>query len=187
MIIHSTIETSAQLLFPCHLDKNDLTFLEDVTQEELYKLMKDIAGHALVNRPGVGDFSDQEVYEIGKWLRQWTRRVDTKERIITCRELRTILRKHGFDMDSFVDNHADVVRVRRPLLGIGSPKRERIMRVPYPRDGAQVGRSVLKELRERCYLTEKDRVDSEVFYSKARPADYFVHKYRGTLRSLAKT
>lgn len=186
---HNGNKRTALVAMLCHLDKNDLTFHEQVTQEDLYELMKNIAGHDLVRRPGMGDFSDEEVVEIAKWLRQATRRVEHSERIITCRELRAILRRHDFDLDNFTDNHADVVRFRKPFFGLGpgAPKRERIMRIPYPRDGAQVGRSVLKDLRERCHLTDKDGMDSVIFYSKIRPADFFVNKYRKTLRSLAKT
>ena len=54
-------------------------------------------------------------------------------------------------------------------------------------DGGQVGRHTLKELREKCHLTDKDGIDSNVFYTKIRPADFFVNKYRKTLRSLART
>ena len=173
----------------CHLDKNDLTFEEEITQKELYDLMLDIAAHELVKRPGIGDYSDEEVEKIARWLRKWTRRVQHNERIITCRELRTILRRYGIELENLHDNNIDVVRYKTPFFGFGkrTPRREKIWRIPYPRDGAQVGRATLRELRERCHLTDQDGVDSNVFYTKIRPADYFVNRYRKTLRSLAKT
>lgn len=186
---HNGNKRTALVAMLCHLDKNDLTFQEGVTQEALYELMKDVAGHELVRRPGIGDYSDEEVANLARWVRQFTRRVETTERIITCRELHAILRRHNFDIDNFTGNHADVVRYKRPLFGwgAGGPKRERIIRIPWPRDGAQVGRGILKELRDKCGLTDADGVDSVIFYTKTRPADYFVNKYRKTLRSLAKT
>ena len=36
----------------CHLDKNGLTFAEEITQQDLYDFMKDIAGHDLGWRSG---------------------------------------------------------------------------------------------------------------------------------------
>ena len=188
---HNGNKRTALVAMLCHLDRNDLTFVEGATQSELYALMIDIAGHKLVSRPGVGDFSDAEVLQIAKWLRHWTRRVERTERIITCRELRGILSGYGYELENPSNNHIDVVRYKQPLrfLGIGrkKPIREKVMRIPYPRDGAQVGKGVLKDLRARCRLTDEDGVDSVTFYTKIRPADYFVSRYRKTLRSLAKT
>ena len=189
---HNGNKRTALVSMLCHLDKNDMTFKEEIAQKELYDFMIDIAGHELVSRNGSGDYSDEEIQKIAKWLRKWTRRVAHDERIITCRELRAILRKHGFDLENHDSNHIEVVRYKRPALSyIGlaksTPRRERVMRIPYPRDGAQVGRNTLRDLRDKCELTDRFGVDSEAFYAKVRPADFFVNKYRKTLRSLART
>jgi death-on-curing protein len=171
------------------LDLNELTLDDDVTQDALYDLMLKIAAHGFAARTGHGDQSDDEVEQIARWFRKRIRRVEKVDRVITCRELRTILRGYGYELEDHEGNHVSIVRYReeRRLFGL-RPKRirERIMRIPYARDGAPVGKSVLKELRERCSLTERDGVDSVMFYSNRRPTDYFVTRYRKTLSRLAK-
>jgi hypothetical protein len=173
----------------CHLDRNDLILENDVSHDELYALMLRVAFHGFAKGAGKRDTSDTEVDAIGRWFRKRTRRIERRDRVITCRELRNILGGFGFEFENPDNNHIDVVRYRyeKSWFSLKSKRvRDRVMRIPYPKDGAVVGRSLLKELRERCSLTEEDGVDSVMFYSKTRPADYFVTRYRGTLRRLAK-
>jgi death-on-curing protein len=124
---HNGNKRTALITMLCHLDRNDLTFVEGITQEELYNFMRDIAGHEFVNRPGMGDYSDEEVQEIARWLRRRTRRVEHGERIITCRELKGILGQYGIVLENLVGNHVDVVRYRTPfrIFGIGPKSPER--------------------------------------------------------------
>lgn len=186
---HNGNKRTALVATLCHLDANELMLQDEVSQDGLYELMVKIASHGFATKGVRGDQSDDEVNEIGRWIRKRTRRIEKYDRIITCRELKTILRGYGYELENLEGNHVDVVQYRdkRRLFGLRSTRvRDRIMRIPYPRDGAPVGRSMLKELRERCSLTERDGVDSVMFYSHRRPTDYFVTRYRKTLARLAK-
>lgn len=173
----------------CHLDKNNLTFDDTVRHEDLYDFMIKVASHAFASGKGRSDFSDQEVGEMAKWIRKRTRRTEKGDRLITFRELKTILNAYGFFLENLHGNAVDVVRYEKKFSILALKRqdvRERIMRMGYPSDGVVVGRGQLKDLRERCGLTEKNGIDSHTFYSKSRPVDYFVGKYRGTLRRLAR-
>ncbi|WP_321902772.1 type II toxin-antitoxin system death-on-curing family toxin [Paraburkholderia tropica] len=166
----------------CHLDRNDLMMKPTITQDNLYTLMIRVANHGF--RPsGKGDQSDNEVSGIAKWLREATRRIDRQDKLLTYRELKSILNRYGFSLENPFGNMIDVVR--QPAYWDGAS--ERVIKIPYPRDGAVASRRIVKEVREACKLTEANGIDSTMFHANERPADYFVAKYRTTLRKLAKT
>jgi death on curing protein len=186
---HNGNKRTALVATLCHLDVNELTLEEDTSQHELYELMIHVARHGFSTSKDKRDDSDVEVQGLGKWLRKRSRRIEKGERSITCRQLKTIMQKYGYAYENQSANQVDIVRyTRRTLwLGIGPrEKRERIMRIPYPRDGAVVGRETLRELRERCELTDKHGIDSKNFYTEHRTPDYFVARYRKTLKLLAR-
>ena len=47
-------------------------------------------------------------------------------------------------------------------------------------------RLVLRSIREQCGLTDKDGIDSEMFYRARTDVDKFITRYKRTLRRLAK-
>ncbi|GAB1719119.1 MAG: hypothetical protein NTAFB09_08500 [Nitrosospira sp.] len=118
------------------------------------------------------------------------RRIERNERLITFRELKTLLNNHGFQCEDLRDNSCDLVQYEEKTGWFGLKKqtnRTRIMRMGYPGDGQVVDRKLLREVRTRCNLTEQYGIDSHVFYTAAsRPPGYFVATYRGTLRRLAR-
>lgn len=187
---HNGNKRTSLVAMLCHLDKNDLTFDEKVSHNELYDFMLKVAGHGFVERAGrAADQSDSEVELMGRWIRKRTRRVERGERIVTFRELKAILRTYGFEFEDLRDNSYDLVRYEQQSVWLGLGKRThrtRIMRMAYPSDGQVVGRALLRDVRERCSLTEQHGIDSHSFYAKSRPTDYFVSTYRGTLRRLAR-
>jgi death-on-curing protein len=190
---HNGNKRTALVTLLCHLDKNDRTFDEGVTQDELYDAMLRVASHSMAGR-SKGEAhnidADEEVDALTKWIRKRIRNVEKAERNVTCRQLRSILERHGFEFESHDGNHIWVVRVTQTagLFGMGKKsRRERIMRIPYARDGAQVGRSTLKELRERCEMSLGHGIDAKAFYTNQRPPDYFIVRYSKTLSRLART
>lgn len=188
---HNGNKRTSLVAMLCHLDKNDLTFDERISHEELYDFMLRVASHGFAERVSKdkSDVSDSEVTNMARWIRKRTRRVENGERLITYRELKNILQVHGFSLEDPNNNSIDVVKyeIEKSWLGLRSKtKRIRVMRMSYPSDGSTVGRGLLRDLRKRCGLSEKEGVDSKMFYAKARPADYFVSTYRGTLRKLAR-
>ncbi|AJK46209.1 type II toxin-antitoxin system death-on-curing family toxin [Burkholderia plantarii] len=166
----------------CHLDRNDLMMKSHVTQDHLYTLMVRVAGHGF-RSSNKGDQSDIEVEGISRWLRDATRRINRQDKLLTYRELKSILNRYGFSLENPFGNMIDVVRQpsyrREPS--------ERVIKIPYPRDGATASRRVVKDVREACDLTENNGIDSTMFHANERPADYFISKYRTTLRKLAQT
>lgn len=186
---HNGNKRTALVSMLCHLDRNDLTFEEKTSHDDLYTFMLKVASHAFSEAGKKGDQSDREVEQMTRWIRKRTRRVERGERVVTFRELRGILTSFGFVLEDLRNNSVDVVRYeeRRTWLGLKKQThRSRIMRMSYPSDGQVVGKGLLRDVRERCFLTETHGVDSHTFYAKSRATDYFVRNYRGLLRRLAR-
>lgn len=186
---HNGNKRTSLVALLCHLDKNDWTFKESIPRGDLYDFMLKVAAHGFAEKGVAGDQSDREVRSMAKWIRERVRLVERGERQITFRELRTILSTHGFYLEAPADMFVHVVRyeMKAMLFGLRTKKEAvRIMRIAWPSDGAVVGKQLIRELRERCGLTEQNGVDSHCFYAKDRPIDYFVQTYRGTLKKLAR-
>lgn len=186
---HNGNKRTALVSMLCHLDKNEHTFDQSVDRDDLYKFMIKTASHGFSKKSTKSHQADQEVEEMAHWIRKRLRRVERGERVITFRELKSILEAHGFKLDNHKNNSVDVVRYVEKSSFFGLRKnitRERIMRISYPGDGKSVGKGLLRDLRERCKLTEENGIDSKIFYAKERPMDRFIQEYRKLLRLLAK-
>ncbi len=176
----------------CHLDKNHLTLMETIHQKELYSLMLKVASHHFAPKRARYDSSDVEIKHLANWLRKNTRKLKKAEKVITFRELKKILRQYDFEMEHPKNNYIDIVKyeLKRPSL-LRIRKKEwvgrRVAHIPYPREGAVVGKKVLKSIRKTCELTEKEGYDSDIFYSGETNIDQFITKYKKTLYRLAKT
>ena len=186
---HNGNKRTALVSMLCHLDKNEHTFNQDVDRDDLYKFMIKIASHRFSKKSTKGQQADQEVEEMAHWIRKRLRRVERGERVITFRELKSILEANGFKLENHKNNFVDIVRyVEKPrFLWLGKNiQGERVMKIPYPSDGKSVGKRLLRDIRERCKLTEENGIDSKIFYAKERPMDRFIQEYRKLLRLLAK-
>lgn len=187
---HNGNKRTALVALLCHLDKNDLTLTEDVTQDELYSFMRKLASHDFAPRLKRPDASDVEVEKVAQWLRSRVRRVDRSERRITYRELRVILRKYNYELENPKGNGIDIVKYEQrrkwPIFGPLVTIRTRCGHLPYPGDKKVVGKDLMKRIRKMCRLTEDDGVDSATFYSGKTHLDQFITKYRRTLNRLAK-
>lgn len=173
----------------CHLDKNGLMLVEDVSQDDLYSFMLKIASHRFAPKKQKRDGSEIEVEEITRWLNRNTRAIRKGEKIVTFRELRQVLRRFDIELEHPKGNYIDVVKYewkRKHLFGKKERIGQRVAHIPYPREGQEVGRKVLKSIREACGLTEKDGYDSEMFYGAEKNVDYFIMRYKRTLKRLAK-
>lgn len=132
---------------------------------------------------------DAEVRFIAYWLKQSTRTIKNEQRFITYRELRVILRRFGFELESPRDNHIDVIRVRqrRGLLGFGQGEsRQKLGRIGYPGETRQVAKGDVKKVRELCGLDFKNNfVDSVEFYDGINPMSFLLNEYQDILIRLA--
>lgn len=187
---HNGNKRAALVSLLCHLDKNNLTLRENIDQDDLYRLMIKIAAHRFAPRRSVHDTSDVEVFEIAKWLSGKTRRLKKGEKVVTFRELRKILREHDIHLENPKNNYIDVVKYewkKKHLFAKKERTGRRVAHIPYPREGMEVGKRVLKNVREQCGLTEKDGYDSDMFYGAETSICKFIVKYKKTLKRLAKT
>lgn len=187
---HNGNKRTALVSLLCHLDKNNLMVKEDIDQDELYRLMLRIASHKFAPKRAKHDTSDVEIEEITKWLSRRTRKLKKGEKIVTFRELKKILREHDIHFENPKGNYIDIVKYelkRASLFGKKERVGRRVAHIPFPRDGMDVGRKVLKTVREACELTEEHGYDSEMFYGAETSVDKFIIKYKRTLKRLAKT
>ena len=177
----------------CHLDANGLSFDATTNQDLLYSWMKKVAAHKIVRGRRRRDMSDAEVLEMSRWVGKRTRKVKRGERVITFRELRKVLRVHGYELNNKKKNYIDVIgrRTRTEKTGLFKKKEIeeefRVCHMVYHGEGTEVGKAALKTLRQKCGLTEEDGCDSEMFYSSQRPIDAFIAQFQKTLRRLART
>jgi len=186
---HNGNKRAALVSLLCHLDKNGLTLKENVDHKELYSLMLKIASHRFAPKRTTHDTSDIEVAGIAAWLKKRTRKLKRGERVVTFRELGKILRNHDIHLENPKNNYIDVVKYELKRKHLFSPKErvgKRVAHIPYPREGMEVGRKVLKTVRESCKLTEDDGYDSEMFYGEETSVCKFIVKYKKTLKRLAK-
>jgi len=186
---HNGNKRTALVALLCHLDKNNLTFREDIGQDDLYRLMVKIAGHKFAPKRGASDTSDIEVAEIARWIHRRTRKLKRGEKVVTFRELEKILREHDIYLENPKGNYRDVIQYEWKRTSIFAKKERigrRVAHIPYPREGMEVGKKVLKRVREACNLTEADGYDSEMFYGAETSVCKFIVQYKKTLNRLAK-
>ncbi len=187
---HNGNKRAALVSLLCHLDKNNLTLREDIDQDDLYRLMINIASHKFAPKKKTSDISDIEVKEIIKWLSRRVRSLKRGENIITFRELGKLLKEYDIHLENPKGNFIDVVKYTKERKFFFSDEKRigrRVAHIPYPRDGMDVGRKVLKTIREACKLTEVDGYDSDMFYGGETKVCKFIVRYKKTLGRLAKT
>lgn len=168
----------------CHFDRNELMFDDSMSQDALYDFMLNVTKHVYSKRGESLADPDVEVNAMTAWLKGRLHRIEKRERVITFRQVKGILGTFGFAFEEPKGNSIEIVKYEKGFFG---KKRRRIHRMGNPGDGRTVGKAEVKEIRKACGLTEADGVDSRAFYGKARPIDYFINRYRTTLRRLAKT
>lgn len=173
-----------------HLDRNGLV-LQEVTRDELFDLMLDIARHRFaVDRRSEAEFieinpnPDKEVHEVSEWLKVRARKITRGERVIRYRELETIVNRFG----SFViKKDGSTVNIYRPKKGIfGGVALSRVYTYHNPGDGREVPTGIIKAVREHLNLTEPDGIDTVAFYDRQRGVDEFIQQHRAVLRLLAR-
>ncbi|MFO3705799.1 type II toxin-antitoxin system death-on-curing family toxin [Xanthomonas codiaei] len=187
---HNGNKRCALVSLLCHLDKNGFTVKGEVEQEELYKLMLRIASRHFAPKIATADSADVEVASISRWLKSRTRRTDKAERVITYRELRKILRRFNVELENPKGNFVDVVKYEWkrsfPIFGKLEWRGRRVDHIAYPRDGATVGKKIIRSIREKCKLDQDNGCDSANFYGNDIAVDQFIQKYKQTLKRLAK-
>ncbi len=116
------------------------------------------------------------VLVISDFLQKSTRKAKDEQRLITYRQLNTLLHKYGFEIRDKGGNHADVVRIAdgQKLRGIG-----------FPGMSVEVSRGDLKRIRDATGLTKRYGIDDAVFFEGLENHQALIEKYNVALRSLA--
>ena len=190
--LHNGNKRTALVSMLCHLDKNELTFKDNINQNTLFTFMLNIADHKLVSTKklkGTNDQSDAEVIEITKWLQKKTRKFEKGERSLSYKEFEKTLREFDVHFENQKGNKIDVIKYTTKTKFLSRKKvrvGEKVANIPYF-PGRSVGKILVKSVRKQAGLTYKDGVDSALFYGTQLPPDEFIIKYRKTLQKLAKT
>jgi death-on-curing protein len=199
---HNGNKRTALVSMLAHLDKNRLALKGTVRQMELYETMLSLASRELSTawiprraraKLGVMRFeADHQVEELKKWLEARVERVTFGERPVTYRQLRPLLKRHGYVLGQVrAGNLIEVLKEEEVRKGLVRREKEIVLkpigRLGYRNEGEEVSRKTMRVLRSMCRLTEADGVDTESFYDGADVVDAFVNRYRTVLRRLAKT
>jgi death-on-curing protein len=195
---HNGNKRTSLVAMLAHLDRNHLTLM-NTKLTELFDMILAVANHQMAAKmrhrrrkpsPDGRGAPDEEVAALSEWLTRRTKRVTRGERQVTYRELRSILRPHGYELGDKLANRAEVIRViERPktlLRRTPTVERKKIGIVGYHSEGEVVSIKTMKELRRLTGLTEENGCDSEAFYAGAETFDVFINRYRTILRRLAR-
>lgn len=120
-----------------------------------------------------------DVLYIAHYIRSVTRQSDKKDYFITYRELATILRRFGYDLDNPSDNHIDVVKMDGPEAGA------RVIRVGFHGMSKQAAKGVIRDIRSATELDILNGVDSAAFFKGEQPITNLLAKYYDPLERLA--
>jgi death-on-curing protein len=174
-----------------HLDRNDYS-LRGLPYDDLYRFITDVADHRFVVGRSNGQIRpdcDVEVDAMQKFLRKRAERVQRGERVITFRQLRSILLRFDIHMENSAPNQVELVRYTEKTSFFGKQKRLRtvVTKTGYRDDGTDIPKKDVKKIREQCHLTEQDGVDTAAFYTDRDVVDGIINRYQGILRRLART
>lgn len=135
---HNGNKRTALVSMLAHLDKNHLTLKGTVRQDELYEMMISLAGRELITRRvpprvrrrtgAVRYGADHQVDELTAWLSQRVDKVRRGERSVTYRQLRQLLKPHGYSLGQIGSNAVDVCREDEVKPGCFAARRR-----PFPR------------------------------------------------------
>jgi death-on-curing protein len=170
-----------------HLDRNHLV-LQNVTREDLFRLMKRVASHFYSSRTLGKDVlpdPDREIDAIASWLNDNSRHIKKGERPISYGELYRIIEQFGFKMGAKRHNYIEVLA--RKTNWLGRERWECVYKVPCPGDSRTATVNDIKNARRALNLQEEDGVDSESFYDTRTVIDSFITVHRQVLRKLART
>lgn len=195
---HNGNKRTALVSLFSHLDKNNFV-LSGVRQSTLYQLMLKVASHDLYNKKRSKKKSkakikkpsaDREVKKIIEFLKKHAREIKRGERLLTFRALRKILKKFNIFLENPKKNQINVVRHESKKKGVFSKKDVQIKvnlgSISYSGDSREVKIGTIKQVRKMCGLSEKNGIDSSVFYDDEAIIDSFINKYRTVLRRLGK-
>lgn len=172
----------AMLVF---LERHNLSFKYEVSEDMLFKVSIDLAKHRLV--PAEQLYPDAEIEALAHWLHSNSRYVQKGERPITLRKFKQIL--SHFDCKILPDGRVSrIVKTKNLLGGFGTKVvTTRLARIEPGTEGRQMSRKLIKTIREELQMTSEYGIDSEQFYEMENfTAADFIHTYKRLLGRLGK-
>lgn len=168
------------------LDENETMLTCD--EDELFKFVLRVAQHRVMdNEVSLTLKADAELIAIAEWIRANSRHIQTGERPISFKKLKTLLHPREC---SFVHstNGCNVKITRFVKKGLFIRKVVPLTcNIAVGNEGRDIDRPTMSKIRKELELTEELGVDSALFYGDVPYlVDSFMVKYRKTLRRLAK-
>lgn len=181
-----------------HLDRNRLTIC-DVRWQDLESVVLDLVLGTLPSWPALrhaapksNDRNERNLLALGEWIRQNSRPVERRERLMTYDDLEPILRRYGYEFGNPHKNSIPICRVFEEnystIFGRAKSRiaRTHILTIPYPGGKRTVDRNLIRSIRRACHLTDEHGVDSSVFYDERERVDAIINAHRTLLRSLER-
>lgn len=162
-----------------------------VDQQTFEDFTVNIANHQLKDHPKFSEFAsrypdEHEVKYIGYWIRRHVRKIDNKGRVISFRELKSVLNRYGYTLGNPHRNRIDVVFFRRHEGDSADATEEmRVGQIGFPSWSKQVSKSDLKLVRELTGLTPDAGVDAAAFFDGLDPMQKLITTYHEPLLRLA--
>lgn len=133
---------------------------------------------------------DPEVRTISSFFKGNTREEDKKTYFVTYAQLNAILGRFGYKLDNPDRNYIDIMR-EEPVprwYGLRTPKKKewkKIGEIGFPGWKREVGMGTIKKVRKITNLTEREFVDSQVFFHGEEQMEDLIEIYHGPLKRLA--
>ena len=185
---HNGNKRTALVAMLVALDANGLMLT--CSEDALFRLVLLLAQHGLVHGPRA-ELPDREVLAVAEWLLEArVRRVVKGDRPVAWRRLKRILAQYGCEFENpTAGNRINILRnVERPGGLLRAKKTETLRtQTACAGDGTEAARNTVNKIRRDLELDEEKGIDSATFYeSQEWSRSEFIHKYRRTLRRLAK-
>ena len=184
---HNGNKRTALVAMLVSLDENGLMLT--CSEVELFRLVMHLAHHKLTHGPRP-ELPDREVLAVAGWLEIHTRRVMKGDRPLAWRRLKQLLAEYGCEFENpTAGNRINILRTVQRPAGLFRSKRWETLRTQtaYAGDGTEAARNTVNKVRHDLELDDEHGIDSATFYDNQHVSQSeFIHKYRKTLRRLAK-
>ena len=184
---HNGNKRTALVAMLVSLDENGLMLT--CSEDELFRLVIHLAQHALTHGPRA-ELPDREVLAVAGWLEIHTRRVLKGDRPVAWRRLKQLLGEYGCEFENpTAGNRINILRTVERRAGLFRSKQSETLRTQtaWAGDGTEAARNTVNKIRHDLELDDEHGIDSATFYDNQHVSQSeFIHKYRKTLRRLAK-
>jgi death-on-curing family protein len=184
---HDANKRTAFLTSILHLQKIGRTptvggdVYEDFTVDVADNNLKKISYYKEFNIPS----PDKEIMTMARFLRKDTRGIELKNKLITYRELDSLLHQRGMRLENPKNNKIDIIKFRNVDNKEELSKTVRIGTIGFPGMSKQVSFQTIDRVRNMCELDIHHGYDSQSFFNGMEDPLSLIKKYKEPLRRLA--